>query len=340
MRAADVIPLPAVLLRRLDGAGIDSGALLREAGLPPALLTSTRAQVDTAGFFRLWAALDRLNGDPALGLRLASEVAADQLDVASIAAMHAPTFGESLAKLARYKRLVCPEDVQITRQDGELAVGFRWLLCAAAPPPRLIDACFAAVLLLARNGTGLPLSPLRVEFMRAEQHRRVFESHFGCRVHFGAALDRIVFDDQCWRLPLRTSNPDLLAMLLPGLEAAIEQRVDIPFVDQVRTAIRSRMQGQRPLAGAVARALALSPRSLQRRLAEHGTSYQRLLDQVRQQTARELLATTALASGEIAFLLGFEELNSFDRAFSAWEGTTPLRWRQGVQPPAQAPQRQ
>ena len=95
--------------------------------------------------------------------------------------------------------------------------------------------------------------------------------------------------------------------------------------------LHTRMQGQRPMVDAVANALAVSPRSLQRRLTESGTSYQRLLDEVRQQIARELLGATDLESGEIAFLLGFEEVNSFNRAFSAWEGTSPLRWRQRSQ---------
>ncbi len=77
----------------------------------------------------------------------------------------------------------------------------------------------------------------------------------------------------------------------------------------------------------MARELGLSPRTLQRRLTEAGTSYQRVLDQVRQQAARRLLEATDLDASEIAFFLGFEELNSFTRAFHGWEGTTPGRWR-------------
>jgi hypothetical protein len=55
-------------------------------------------------------------------------------------------------------------------------------------------------------------------------------------------------------------------------------------------------------------------------LGEAGTSYQALLDDVRRQAARRLLADTDLDSGEVAFLLGFEELNSFTRAFHTWGG--------------------
>jgi len=71
----------------------------------------------------------------------------------------------------------------------------------------------------------------------------------------------------------------------------------------------------------------VSPRTLQRRLEELGTTYQNLLDDVRRDTSRRLLASTDLDASEVAFLLGFEELNSFTRAFHTWEGVTPSRWR-------------
>jgi AraC-like DNA-binding protein len=91
--------------------------------------------------------------------------------------------------------------------------------------------------------------------------------------------------------------------------------------------MRRRHAGAAPHRGEVTKDLCVSPRTLQRRLEESGTTYQQLLDEVRQDTARKLLAATDLESGEIAFLLGFEELNSFTRAFHDWEGATPSRWR-------------
>jgi AraC-like DNA-binding protein len=343
MSHADAIPLPAVLWRRLPALGIAPAVLLRQAGLPVSLLAETRPKVTTAGFFALWRALEQLDTDPAFGLRLASEASADQLDVASIAAMHAPTFGEALQKLARYKRLVCPEEVLLQAKGAEVGVVFRWWLTRDAPPPRLIDACLASCLVLGRYGTGRDLQPLRVEVARPEAHRSMLESHFGCQVVFGATVDRIVFEQAVLEVPFRTANPDLLAMLLPGLETALALEPgtfkDAAFVDRVRETIRLQMQGQRPTVEAIGKELALSARSLQRRLSEAGTSYQRLLDEVRESVACELLGRTELDSGEIAFLLGFEELNSFNRAFSAWKGTTPLRWRQRLLAPSGAEQR-
>jgi AraC-like DNA-binding protein len=238
---------------------------------------------------------------------------------------------------------VCPEEVLLQAKGAEVGVVFRWWLTRDAPPPRLIDACLASCLVLGRYGTGRDLQPLRVEVARPEAHRSMLESHFGCQVVFGATVDRIVFEQAVLEVPFRTANPDLLAMLLPGLETALALEPgtfkDAAFVDRVRETIRLQMQGQRPTVEAIGKELALSARSLQRRLSEAGTSYQRLLDEVRESVACELLGRTELDSGEIAFLLGFEELNSFNRAFSAWKGTTPLRWRQRLLAPSGAEQR-
>lgn len=87
---------------------------------------------------------------------------------------------------------------------------------------------------------------------------------------------------------------------------------------------------------AVAQALALSPRTLQRRLKEEGLSFQDVLDGARRQFAHAYLGNKALSVGEIAYLLGYSEVRAFDRAFKRWTGTTPIAWRTCA-PPSPAP---
>ena len=86
--------------------------------------------------------------------------------------------------------------------------------------------------------------------------------------------------------------------------------------------------GRAPTAAAVAGRLATSGRTLQRRLAGCGTSFQQQLATVRRILAGRLLANTDLDTVAIAMLLGFAEPNSFARAFRGWEQTTPSRWRE------------
>jgi AraC-like DNA-binding protein len=138
----------------------------------------------------------------------------------------------------------------------------------------------------------------------------------------------MVFDAATLGLPMVNRNPRLLSALLPGLELAIE-RDDSgrTLADDVRLAVSETMCGGRPAVAHVAKSMGMSPRTLQRRLGELGATYQNILDDVRHRAARRLLASTDHGMGEIAFLLGFEEVNSFMRAFHTWEGTTPARWR-------------
>ena len=117
-------------------------------------------------------------------------------------------------------------------------------------------------------------------------------------------------------------------MLVPSLESALAEVAARSVADDVRAALSCVMNGERPSVEKVARALRTSVRTLQRRLGQAGTSYQVLLDDVRRDFSRRLLASTDLDASEIAFLLGFEELNSFSRAFHGWEGVTPTRWRE------------
>jgi AraC-like DNA-binding protein len=325
---SDLVPIPLALFDRLRRFGLDVDDVLERAELSPARFNVAKPEGTTAEFFALWRAVDEGGADPSLGLRLGGEALTDFQNVAVLAALHSATLGEGLEKLARYKRLVCPEKVWLDVADGEARLRFQWLLADGDPPPLLTDLIFAGVLTLAQQGTGMSIQACRIELSRRRAHEAMLRRHFGCEIVFDAIRDVMVFDEATLALPIVGRNAQLLAVLLPGLELALAQE-DGPrtLVDDVRRAIVETMGGERPAISKVAKALGLSPRTMQRRLSDLGTRYQDLLDDVRRDTARRLLENTDLQIAEVAFLLGFEEVNSFLRAFRGWEGTTAVRWR-------------
>jgi AraC-like DNA-binding protein len=77
----------------------------------------------------------------------------------------------------------------------------------------------------------------------------------------------------------------------------------------------------------VARRLAMTPRTLQRRLAEAGSSFDALRDTARKHAAESYLAETELSIAEVAFVLGFSEPTAFHRAFKRWHKVTPQAFR-------------
>lgn len=326
----DLILLPAFIPERIAFLGVDIQQVLQHAGLPAKLFDKGRVRVSTRQFFSLWAALEAAGAPPDFGLRAGTMAPPPgQYDIASMAAFHSTTFREALMKLGRYKRLVCPEMLSIDVQNGQARVQLHWLLAEDQMPPSLLtDSVFASILALLTRGTGKHITPLRVELTRPRQNEALLKQHFGGDIVFDATHDRLVFAAEVLDEPFLVQKPELLDMLVPGLDSVLPGRtVSSPWVEQARESISHNMRGQRPSVESVARDLCVSPRTLQRRLEEADTSYQQLLDDVRHGTARRLLASTELEPGEIAFLLGFEELNSFTRAFSGWEGATPLRWR-------------
>jgi AraC-like DNA-binding protein len=326
---ANPIALRRVLLDRLAGIGVDVSGVLGRAGLTRSRFQSAKASLTTREFFAFWRAVEELAGTPDLGLRLGSDAQLHHLDVGSLAALHSPNLGEALATLARYKRLCSPEEVRIEAEAGEARIWLHWLHADQSVPMMLIDATFARILAVAHLGTAKPLTPLRVELARRRSGEAMLKEHFACDVSFDAPADMLVLDVAALACPFLKRNADLYDVLLPELEASLrEHRGSSTLVEDVKSVLQRSMCGERPSVEKVAEVMHVSPRTLQRRLTQQQTTYQRLLDDVRDKTARRLLLNTDLDASEIAFLLGFDELNSFTRAFYGWQGATPVRWRQ------------
>jgi AraC-like DNA-binding protein len=324
----DLVPLPASLPDRFARLGVDVDELLRKAQIPHSRFAVARPFGTTAELFALWRAAEECATSGDLGLRVGADTLPQHQNVATLAALHSPTLGEAFQKLARYKRLVCPEQITILVTRGEARLRFEWLLADSQPPAMLMDIIFSGIVGLAQRGTGTSLFPRRVELTRRRANEEALRKHFACDVRFDAPFDLLVFDEAALALPFVTRSAQVLAVLVPGLEAALEEEgARGTFLDDVRSALSQRICGERPAVHKVAKALGMSSRTLQRRLGELGTSYQQVLDEVRRSSARRLLANTDLAASEVAFLLGFEENNSFTRAFHAWEGTSPAKWR-------------
>jgi AraC-like DNA-binding protein len=325
---ADLVPIPLALFHRLAQA-VDVDMVLRCAKLARSRFRVPKPQGTTAEFFALWRAAEQSGADADLGLRLGVETLSDYEDVAVLAALHSATLGEGLQKLARYKRLVCPEKVWIEVEDGEARLRFEWLFAEDDPPTLVTDLLFAFVLSLAQRGTTKPVRPRRIELTRRRANEAMLRRHFRCELRFDAPHDLMVFDEATLALPMVNRNAQLLSVLLPGLELAVaKDDRERTLVDDVRLALSETMCGARPAIADVAKSLGMSSRTMQRRLYDLGTTYQDVLDDVRQRSARRLLANTDHGIGEIAFVLGFEEVNSFMRAFHTWEGITPAKWRE------------
>jgi Arabinose-binding domain of AraC transcription regulator, N-term len=213
------------LARRLEELGVPPVAVLRRAGLPMGLFDQSKILVTTDEMFSLYSAIHEVSGDPTIGLKLGSEERIERYNPTAIAALYSRSFRDALERIARYKRLTCPEEIRIREDRKECAVEFAWLLAEQAEPPTLIDICFAWVVTIGRRGIGPSINPLRVELRRPEANRRIYEDHFRCPMKFGARHNKLLFRSEDIAQPFLTHNPDLLELVAPQLEAELTQQL-------------------------------------------------------------------------------------------------------------------
>jgi AraC-like DNA-binding protein len=302
--------------------------LLRRAGLPLGFFQQEKIYVTTAELFALWRSIGETSGDPAIGLKLGAEPRLELYNPTEIAAVCSRTFADALQRMARYKQLTCPEEIRIlTTRDGA-SVEFFYLQAEEVQPDVLVDLCLSWILDIGRRGTDGQLTPLRLELTRPVQHRELLEDHFGCRMRFTASRNALVFRSSDLDRPFVTHNQDLLTAIGTQLETELRERdAGVDVGDQVKHTLKRSLAGKRPTLQHIAKELGMSARTLQRRLTDTRITFQQLVEDTRRELAHHYLKQSSVELAETAFLLGYEDANSFFRAFHVWEGTTPGEWR-------------
>jgi AraC-like DNA-binding protein len=313
----------------LEELGFSPTAILRDAGLPLGLFGREKIFVTTEELFALWRTIGEISNDPGIGLKLGSEERIERYDPIAIAALYTRTFREALERMARYKQLTCPEQIKSIEKGNECTIQFKWLMAKEAEPSVLIDLCFAWIVAIGRRGTGKSLNPVRIEFQRSPENRKLYETHFKCPVKFKSSRNAIVFSKTDLDRTFITHNAELLSIVAPQLELELKQQLtaEQSTRDHVKANLKRLLAGRRPSILQVAGELNMSQRSLQRRLAEEGATFQQLLEDARRELAHHYLVHSSLELSETAYLLGYENSNSFLRAFHNWEGTSPGKWR-------------
>lgn len=325
-------------------AGFVAGAygyagLLSEAGLPETIAGAGAAdeRYPARALVGLLAAAERVTGDPLLALRLATTQDPRRLGVLAYATSNSPSLGEALGNAVRYLKLWNEGLVPtLGPSGGGVALRFepRDLGVSADEPGvrQLFLLAATTSLALARAYTGARVVPLSLAFASPPPPSGVgeIEGYFGARPRFEAAATELVFEPKSLALPVVGADPALYAIVARHADELLARREAAPrdaWAERARAQIVTTMGRGSVELGALARALGLSERTLQRRLGEEGTSYQEVLDAARFELARSYLPNARLSLSEIAYLLGFQDLSAFYRAFSRWAGVTPAEYR-------------
>lgn len=305
--------------------------LLTRAGLEPAHLEDDDARLSHTGFDRLVEQAVRLSGDSNLGLHAAerSDDGHRLPDALHYALNACVTVGDRFSMVARYARLLhANAEVTFTGDDGVVRLTHDLPGSRAVARRHLSERWLGAQALLVHAETGL--APREVWFAHpATQDTSVHERIFRAPLRFEQAVDALIFDRDVLDVRLGHGDPALLRVLDAYLATILPEVQPADASHLVRRRIRDATKGHPPVIGTVAAALAMSPRTLQRRLAREGTTYRALVSEVREDLAREYLTESRLSISEIAFLLGFSDVSTFHRAFKRRTHQTPRAYRRG-----------
>ena len=315
--------LPRGLQMLLRDLGLSVDDVLRRSRLPEDLFRQPEVRLTTAEYFRFWDALLATSNDDGLPIRIADAITAEGFDPPLFATLCSPNLMIALERLSQYKRLVCPMVLDVIRDDHGITAEFRWINTTALPPVSLLNMEATFIVRIARMATREHIQPLRVMSPKLPREPELYERYFGVPVQHHDAL-RISFSEHDAELPFLTANESMWQIFEPELRKRLSQIEDnATTVDRVRAVLFESLPSGRATINEVASRLALSGRTLQRRLQAEGTNYQTVLNQTREQLARHYLANTHMSCAEISFLLGYEEPNSFSRAFHDWTGESP-----------------
>lgn len=326
----------ADMLQYLEQRGVPRSEIARETAVELSMPLPADHRVPGSAVERLFAFAEKRLSDPLVGLHMAEAYNPGTLDILGYVVLSCHTIGEVLDRFARYARLL--NDGMRVEVISEAKAAYCRVEYDAAMDNYLVrnsqhalDALWIGV---ARNLGALTAKPLRASevWFRHPLPKGSDEGEYtrilGAPVRFGAHEDRFVIPLAHLDEPILSANPALLQVFEQHADAVLQKlETHGTRASQVMRLLAGRLKGAVPSLGDVARELAMSERNLQRALREDGTSFQKLIDELRCELAISHLANPATSTGQVGFLLGFSEPSAFHRAFRRWTGKAPSEFR-------------
>ncbi len=323
----------------LERRGVAPQRLLAGVQLEPSILDQREARIAASVYVDLLELGLALSGDADLGLHLGEAVRPGHFGVLGYLLMSCATLGDALHRQARYAELVGSLGrVELAdeppRAGHEPLVRHSWEPLLPRQQRQLAEETLACWLRFGHWISGLEQAPVEVRFRHpapadTTEHRRIFR----CPVLFGQADNALVFPRRLLALPLGQADSQIQRTLDAYAGRLLESiRRGEGVLERARQCLAERLPEQAVDLEALAGELALSPRTLQRRLRDSGLSFSRLVDETRQQLVLHHLRDPALELADVASLVGFSETGSLARAFRRWTGQSLGQYRRTLQP--------
>lgn len=322
-------------LRLLEKYGIDPQHFSQQVGIATLGSPLPRTRLPSALLDRAFGRAASLIDDPAFALRASECWHPSHLGTLGYAWLSSSSLRKALNRFTRFNRII-GQRKSSRCEDQPDGLHFIYDHGRGNTPVGHLMADFdlSLIVSMCRMNYCWPMAPERVMLRRpAPADRHPYDACFGCNVEFGAAADSIILSPAVADRPLPTSNHELAITFDAILKKQLEELVSADLIGRCKTLLLQELTSGEPSDANLAKALCMSNRTLQRKLAELGTSYRDLLMSVRYELALRYLDDSGKSITDITFLLGFSEQSAFTRAFKRWNGQSPTAYRESRQLP-------
>ncbi len=312
-------------------AGVETKDLLRNLEIAPDCPIDPKLMVPSDKFYDFFATLaDRDPDGLSLPLRVGATMKCDEYGAFGLAWKSAPNLRGSYTRSQRYGHVLGTAETYTLHQTN---AGWFFNL-EKAGDGRLgmllsNEASMSAVDVISKEVSTVDFMPLAIFFKHAPRGKvSVYESHFGCPVHFESGRDALLVSENSIDIPNKLGDKTIARFFDSHLEQELASLTnDEGLENQVRREVANVLSEGVPTLSLIASKLGLGTRTLQRRLSDGGHSFQGVVDLARKDLAQRLLRETHYSLAEVAFLTGFSEQSGFTRAFKRWAGQTPRSYR-------------
>jgi len=296
------------ILHGLEQLGYDLEALLASAGLQRRDVEDPDAFLSPKACATVFENADRERRVPNLALQLAKRTPVGANPLLDYLLVTSDSVGQGLERLTRYLRLVNPSvGLAIRRDCSPVRV-----VVERAQAPLFTELTLSLCVIRLVRETDDQFRAAYVSFTHEPDDVVEYAKVLGCPIRSRASWNGVAIANRTLEIPLKRRDP-LLRSWLERQAAAILARLPAggDACDEVRSVLSAQATAGEMTIDAVARRLSTTPRTLQRRLARGGTSFEALRDDARRQAAELYLSTTTLTIAEVTYLLGYSEQPRF-----------------------------
>jgi AraC-like DNA-binding protein len=316
----------------LDSLKVDIDGFLRSLGVDPGAVRAPDTHLPIETYLLIQDEAAEYVNDPYFGLHMGEFAEAGSWSILGYMMMNCKTLGEAFEKSGRYSRLIG------NLIEARAEFKFNKIKAIFFTPPHApkmsrhcFEATFSSSVRMMRTLTGVDLSPREVTFIYPEPaSTSEYERIFRCPVRFGQKNNSITMDLRVVNTPILMANPGLLEYFE---KYARDFLADMDRRDEhtraVTKIILSNLDDEGLSINKVAREMAVSVRTLQKRLEEEGVVFSDLYRDIRQRLAQKYLRENYTVE-QITYLLGFSEPSVFRKAFKKWSGVTPREYRESA----------